>query len=45
MIIYRIRNFRNFDSFPDCQIMKMLIFEIEQLREFDYFINLSNMEI
>ena len=41
MIIYQIKNVWNFDSFPNCQFL----FEIAEFQKFNYFMNLSIMEI
>ena len=43
MIIYRIKLFSNFDSVEI--FLNLLIFEIEQFQKFNYFMNLSMMEI
>ena len=44
MTTYQIENFWNFDSFPNCQI-KIIFFGTEQFQKFDYFMNLSIIEI
>ena len=43
IIYYQIRNFWNFYSFTNCQIL--LIFEIQAFQKFDYFMSLSMMKI
>ena len=38
MAIHRIGNLWNFDSFPNCKILKIwFFFEIEQFQKFDDF--------
>ena len=45
MIIYRIGNFLNLIVFQIVKFWSLLIFEMEQFYKFDYFMDLSIMEI